>query len=140
MSSPRCSAECPAGTFCPLGSLLPTICTAGSSCSSKGTGHPRPCAPGTAAPPGASSCADCEAGTISNANHTACELCAVGTWAAPGSEGCTPCSAGKYSDTLFVESAMGCNPCGAGTASDSPGGSYCVVCEQGYYASNDNTE
>ena len=97
-------------------------------------------APGTAAPPGASTCDQCGSGTFPSANKTACELCVVGSWAAPGSEGCTLCPAGKYSDALFVESAMGCKPCGAGTASDSPGASYCEVCSQGFYASDDRTE
>ena len=139
--NPRCSAECPIGTFCPAGSLLPRVCEAGSMCPEESTGLPSPCPGGSTAPLGASSCATCAGGRVSSADLTACELCPVGSWAAPGSSegGCAPCPSGKYNDALYAGSAEDCTVCEEGKISREPGASYCAAVEAGSIPSANRT-
>ena len=93
---------CPSGTFCPVGSDIPTNC-----------------APGTFNDgPGNETCANCEAGSFQDASgKTACKSCTQGYYCASGSAAPLPCPGGTHKDaTLTVMTSVDqCIVCPAGT-------------------------
>jgi hypothetical protein len=107
---------CPAGSFCPFGSLTPRLCTAGGYCLN-GTDAPTPCAAGSfSAAIGATSnatCVACTAGFFCSLGSTSAtqNVCPAGSYCRAGSGAATPCPAGTYRATSGATALADCLTC-----------------------------
>ena len=110
LSSAACTAPCPAGSYCPIGSAHPTLCPAGTFGATTGL-----------------SAAPCSG------------LCVAGFWCPAGSTSAqqVPCKAGRYGAEagLFSEEcSLLCELAGAPNGTASAGSRYCEPrsCQAGY--------
>ncbi|CAM9892613.1 unnamed protein product, partial [Chrysoparadoxa australica] len=102
LSSPSCSGRCLPGTYCPKGSVLPTTCEPGFTCS---TGEragisKSPCAAG-------SFCSDAGSSTDG-------ALCPRGSFCPAGSVQPTDCPGGTYGEAEGLDSSACSGPCPEG--------------------------
>jgi hypothetical protein len=104
---------CPAGTYCPVGSVAPTPCEIGKYCPIPGLAAGSACPPGqvcgstgeitpdSACPAGyrcyQGNTIACNPGTYSEAGATTCSSCPIGTYSLSTAPACTPCPIGTYS-------------------------------------------
>ena len=120
---------CPAGNGSASGASSCTQCGAGTY--STGGSACTPCAAGsystTLGATSASVCTQCPAGNGSASGASSCAQCSAGTYSVGGST-CTPCSAGQYSATLGATSSTTCTQCPAGKYLAAEGASACVSC------------
>jgi len=157
----QCDGPCPAGSFCPPGTITGGPCPAGSYCP-LGTVNPVPCTVGHYCPEGSSTPLACPPGTYNNSTEryslTQClpcpsgkfcgsatsipELCPIGTYCiggnthAGGSIPPTPCDAGYYCDTTGMNAPT---PCPRGTYSTTISAismTTCISCAPGLYSSS----
>ena len=136
--SSGCTA-CPAGNYCPLGSINPTNCSPGY-CNGATSGTSATsclaCAAGQyVSTSGASACLPCPAGTYTSSTATtSCTLCPVGTYSilTGGSalSSCLPCPAGNFSNLTGQTS---CTPCPVRNYQNLTGQTSCLPCPVGSY-------
>ena len=121
-----CGGECPLGSFCPSGSIIPIPCPAGSYGAQTGlvnSGCSGSCLPGRHCPAGSSD-PDlflCPLGWASKQADEPCAPCEINTYSglAPSSE-CTPCPPNSFAPTAGLSSCLACPSsgieCGLGSA------------------------
>ncbi len=95
------STACPAGYYCPVGSIEPTACPEGTfrtATNGSAVGHCTACPKGSYCPDkGMTASTVCDVNTYTDkTGQTKCTDCAEGTYAAPGSYACQACSVGTY--------------------------------------------
>jgi hypothetical protein len=125
-SSSQACQLCPAGSFCVLGSILPTACPLGQYSLA-----------------GSITCTVCQKGFFSPAlgaaSPSSCQACPLGSYASStGLSSCSRCSYGEFSDK--VASTM-CETCPVGLYTRSEGSSSfsdCMPCPAGTFWSQGN--
>ena len=145
-----CSA-CPRGSFCSTGSIMPTLCSAGTFTSSLGASTCSICPAGTYQnETGASDCAACTPGNYCPARSATPLPCIAGTYASEvglrSAEECLPCPPGSFCATgslqpqlcaagssAAVERLSACTPCEAGSYEEDPGSISCRSCLVGSF-------
>ncbi len=126
-------AECVAGKYRALGSLICSNCPSGRF-SRAGAGECTLCTSGNysvaSAANGPTSCSECSAGSYSSLGGAAlCLECPVGKFAeGVGNVRCQSCDVGRFSSS--PKSAT-CQPCAAGSFAEFPGSSACLRCGRG---------
>ena len=117
--------RCPVGFYSEANAIACTSCTAGFSSDGGITCSYRGCFMN-----GATSCAACNPGFVSQNGSMFCEACSPGTFAAVST--CLACRAGFYSAS---SAATACSACPAGTYAGDAGASTCTACPPGQYSS-----
>jgi len=128
---------CPAGSYCPIGSIIATPCEQGYYTTTSGQSICTACNGGQYnISPGLTSCLTCSEGKYSAPGSKSCTNCDPGTYSSSGSTVCTGCPSGKYSTAVGANSISTCSTCPAGTVSVlNSGSTYCVYCPPGKYSS-----
>ena len=115
-STAALTARCPAGAYCPAGSVVGVACPPGSSCAA-GAAANASCAPGTYAQTrGLASCDRCPPGSYCGAGAAAYAACPPGHFcpeATPAPD-VFPCPNGTYSNATRRSREGECAPCDAG--------------------------
>lgn len=149
LDAQECSGRCPAGHFCPEGTVDPIPCPPGYFLGSESGSSPQsciPCSPGTFNPHSGrtnDSCITCPAGSLSvDLAATSCGACPAGGFcalegAASIRQTYEPCKAGTYNPREGSSSSADCIDCPLGTANPIPGSSQpdaCLVCLPGSFS------
>jgi hypothetical protein len=125
---------CPAGSACPSGAMLPTICL-----------------PGTFSDGAQGTCRSCSAGTFSSTSgSTACKDCRAGFYCPEGASTPLPCAAGRYGTHIGLQREEQCQitppgffsligsaepqSCAVGTFASANGSASCESCPPGEVA------
>merc|ERR1712226_843971 len=153
---------CPAGHFCPEGSVHPTSCPAGTftnnigaetvtdcmvcpvgSYCSEGTSEPAMCPAGSyndaIGAVDVSQCTSCSAGSFCPAGSSVPTVCPAGTFSPELASACSSCPAGYYCPARTADPT----PCPTGMYSDTTGSasaSDCKVCPDGTESSQGSSE
>jgi len=134
---------CPAGYYCPQGTINPLGCTQGSYCPA-GSGSPTSCPTGTynnqVNSSSISDCLLCPTGTYNNfgtGGLTICKPCSRGYYCPPGTSLPQPCGSNYY-----CPDGQNLVSCPAGTFYDGVSASdvsFCKSCPKGYYCAGKGT-
>ncbi len=134
---------CPAGFYCPQGTINPLGCTQGSYCPA-GSGSPTSCPTGTynnqVNSSSISDCLLCPTGTYNNfgtGGITICKPCSRGYYCPPGTSLPQPCGSNYY-----CPDGQNLVSCPAGTFYDGVSASdvsFCKSCPKGYYCAGKGT-
>ncbi len=127
-----CSGTCPTNATSPIGATSINDCSCKDGFSSSGSGASLTCTARCSAGQywDGSTCANCAAGTYSDAGATSCETCLSGTYSVAGSSTCTPCPTGYSTST---SGSPECDVCADGYQRN---GSNCEICPAGSYSNN----
>ena len=121
-SGSQCSGECWVGHFCPLGTVAPRECRAGSYCPGYDENGR-----------GATTELPCKAGTFSNDTMLSgakdCSECPIGHMCVTGSIQPLGCSPGTYSDRI---GSGACRRCPRGTFQEGEAQTACKTCTSGF--------
>jgi hypothetical protein len=125
---------CPAGSFCPAGSVNPTPCKSGTFSSGERAEICSECPAGSFCPAGSVKPTPCKPGTFSSDRAEVCSECPAGSsQSLSGKTMCEPCAVG--SSQRFSGKVM-CEPCAAGSSQNAPGKSSCNICRAGFVTAN----
>jgi hypothetical protein len=126
---------CPAGKYCPNGSVLPTSCPPGKYCAT-GSAFPTGCPDGFSCPPNSTQPTPCPSGTFCSNGSEVPSVCPAGTYCPSQSTVPMLCPLGTFADpnSTINRSAIqvACQNCPRGYFGADSSRLSCEKCFQGY--------